>query len=292
MLALNTLLGRYPVTEALRQGAIASSQVRLQFADVARPATAFKRVVRDLEFDLAELALMTFLIAKAHDKPLVLLPAVVLARFQHPFIVYNAARGHLRPADLAGKRVGIRAYSVTTVAWLRGVLADDHGVDPDRVHWVAFEDAHVAEFLDPPNVERAPAGANPLEMLLNGDLDAAVLADAALPDPRLARLIPDTDAAAQRWHRRTGAIQINHMVTVRASLSRDQPDAVTEVYRMLRESRERALRDVAGAAPPAFGVSVNRRNLEVALEYAERQRLLPRRLTVDELFDDLTRTFE
>ena len=293
MLELSTLLGKYPVTAALLDGEITSPRIALSFADVARPATAFKRVVRDLEFDVAELAIMTFLMAKAYDKPLVLLPAVVLSRFQHPYIVYNRERGMLAPRDLEGRRVGMRAYSVTTVTWLRGVLADDYGVDLSRVRWVGFEEPHVAEFRDPPNVERAPEGASALDMLLAGELDAAVLADATLPDPRLARLIPDPDRAAQAWHRKTGAIQINHMVTVRASLSREEPDAVREVYRMLAASRERAApRDRDGPDLNPFGVSRNRRNLEVAIDYAWRQGLLPRRITVDELFDDVTRSLD
>lgn len=290
MIELNTLLGNYPVTAALRSGEITSPSVRLDFADVARPATAFKRVVREGAFDVAELAIMTFLMAKAYGKPLVLLPVVVLSRFQHSHLVYNTDRGKLTPRDLAGKRVGIRAYSVTTVTWLRGVLADDYGVDLDKVRWVSFEEPHVAEFRDPPNVTRAPDDATALDMLLRGDLDAAVLADAKLPDPRLAHLIPDADEAARAWHRKTGAIQINHMVTVRASLSQEHPDAVRELYRMLVESRQRANLDTSGPDLYPFGIARNRRNLQVAIDYAERQSLLPRSLTVDDLFDDVTRT--
>ncbi len=150
--AVHTLLGDYPVTLALKKGEVKSSSVSLDFADVKTPSTAFKRVVRNLEFDCAELAIVTFLMAKAHGKPLVLLPAVVLARFQHPHIVYNIERGPLAPADLAGRRVGTRSYTVTTSTWLRGILANEHGVDIDRVKWVTFEEAHVAEFRDPPSV--------------------------------------------------------------------------------------------------------------------------------------------
>jgi len=112
--AVRTLLGDYPVTLALKKGEVKSSSVSLEFADVKTPSTAFKRVVRSLEFDCAELAIVTFLMAKAHGKPLVLLPAVVLARFQHPHIVYNIERGPLAPDDLAGRRVGTRSYTVTT----------------------------------------------------------------------------------------------------------------------------------------------------------------------------------
>ncbi len=134
--ALRALLGNYPVTRALRRGDVTSPVVRLEFADVTSASSAFKRVVRTLEFDVAELAIVTFLLAKAHAKPLVLLPAVVLGRFQHPYLVYNRERGHLTPGDLTGRRVGIRSYSVTTVTWLRGILADDWGVDLDRITWI------------------------------------------------------------------------------------------------------------------------------------------------------------
>ena len=157
-IAIKTLLGDHPTTLALKRGEITSPSVALDIADLPQAYVAFKRVVRDLEFDVAELAIVTYLMAKAHGKPYTLLPVVVLSRFQHPFLVYNAARGELRPGDLKGRRVGIRSYSVTTTMWLRGILANDYGLDIDSVRWVTSEEAHVAEFRDPPSVERAPAG--------------------------------------------------------------------------------------------------------------------------------------
>jgi 4,5-dihydroxyphthalate decarboxylase len=278
MMRLSTLLGDYPVTAALKSGAIRSPDVAFDFADVKAPATAFKRVVRNLEFDVAELAITTFLIAKAHGKPLLLLPAVVLGRLQHPLIVYNAERGSLAPGDLAGRRVGVRSYSVTTGMWLRGILAADYGLDNDRVTWVTFEEAHVAEFRDPPNVERAPAGKELVAMLLAGEIDAAIVGDRTPSDPRLKPLIPDPENAARDWQRRHGgAIHVNHLVAARDSL----PAAtVREVYRLLAESRK------AAGDPPMnpFGVEANRRNLEIAIDFVHRQRLIPRRFTLDELF--------
>lgn len=288
-LRLHTLLGDYPNTLALKQGEIGSALVAFDFAEVKPAHTAFKRVVRDIEFDVAELALVTFLMAKAHGKPLVLLPAVVSARFQHPYLVYNADCGHLAPADLTGRRVGIRSYSVTTAAWIRGILANDHGVELDRVRWVSFEDAHVAEFRDPPAVERAAAGKEMLAMLLAGELDAAVVANPVLADPRLKSVFPDPAAAAQEWYRRKRAIQINHMVVVRESLSKSNPRAVQEVFRLLLQSKRAAGLPAAGAIDMhPFGVEANRRNLGVAIEYAHQQTLIPRRFEVDELFDDVT----
>jgi 4,5-dihydroxyphthalate decarboxylase len=286
MKRLGTLLGDYPVTSALKKGEILSPYVSLDFADVNPPSAGFKRVVRDLEFDVAELAIVTFLMAKAQGKPLALLPAVLVARFQHPLIVHNAARGHLAPGDLAGRRVGVRSYSVTTGAWIRSIFAEDYGLDPGRVTWVTFEEAHVAEFRDPPNVERAPEGKKIIDMLLAGEIDAAVVGDGIAPDPRIRPLIPDPAAAAAAWRAKHGALQINHMVVVRESLLRQDPRAVREVYRMLLESSR------AAGSPEMnpFGLEANRRNLEAAIDCVYAQKLIPRRYSVDELFDETTGT--
>ena len=278
---LKTLLGEYPVTRALKDGRVRSALLELDIADVKVPHTAFKRVVRDLEFDVAELALVTFLVAKAHGKPLTLLPAVMFGRFQHPYLLSTSG---ITPRDLEGKRVAIRSSTVTTVAWIRGILADDHGVDLERVQWVTFEDAHVAEFRDPPGTQRAAAGKTPLAMLLAGEVDAAVLSDPLPVDPRLKSVIPDPAAAAADWHRRKGALQVNHMVVVRQGM---EPGLIQEVYRLLTESRKLGA-EHSETCP--FGLEANRSNLEVAIDYVHRQKLIPRRYAVDELFDGVTRS--
>lgn len=264
---MKALLGDHPVTRQFK----ASSA--LEFADVKVPNTAFKRVVRDLEFDVAELAIVTFLIAKAHGKPLRLLPAVVTARFQHPLLV--TAKG-LKPKDLEGRKVGQRSYSVTTAAWIRGILAQDYGVELSKIEWVTFEDPHVAEFKDPPNVTRAPAGKDLIEMLLAGELDAAIVGEAP-KDERLKPVIPDPAAAAQSWRAMYGAIQINHMIALKDSVS---PAQAFDLYEALKKSR-------AAAGNPElnpFGIEENRRNLEVAIDCVWRQGMIPRRFTVEELY--------
>ena len=267
---MKALLGDYPVTRLFKEKA------GFEFADVKLPQHAFKRVVRELEFDFAELALVTYLLAKAHGKPYRLLPAVMTARFQHPFLVFDSSRNSFFPGDLAGKRIGQRSYSVTTATWVRGLLMDE-GVDPGGVRWVTFEEPHVAEFRDPPNVERAPAGKDMVSMLLAGELDAAIVGE--IPDDgRLRPVFADPDAAAKAWRQRTGAsIQINHMVVVR----REMPVALSgEIYQLLEESR------AAAGNPPTnpFGIEENRRNLEVAIDCVYRQGMIPRRFTVEELF--------
>ena len=274
---LKTLLGDYPVTAALKSGRVSSADLPLEFAQVKLPQQAFKRVVRDLEFDLSELALVTFLLAKAHGKPYRLLPAVVTARFQHPFLIYDSERNSLSARDLEGKRVGLRSYSVTTATWLRGVLADDHGVDLSKVKWVTFEEPHVAEFRDPPNVSRAPAGQDLTSMLLAGELDAAILGE--IPNhPRFRPVIPEPDAAARAWRKKHGAIQINHMVVAKDSVSKT---ISSRFYELLLKSQK------AAGSPDLnpFGLEENRRNLEVAIDCVYRQGMIPRRFSVEELFE-------
>ncbi len=287
---LYTLLGNYPNVMALKNGTVKSDLVDFDFADVKVSNTAFKPLVREAKFDVGELAIVTFLQAKTYGKPYVLIPATVLGRGQHHTIAYNPQRGELTAAGLIGKRVGVRAYTQTTGAWVRGFLADDYGVDHSKIHWLTFEDPHLAEYKDPEFVTRAPEGTTLAQMLLDGEIDAAIVGD-KLPDPRLAPLIPEADAVARTWAQRHGGIPINHMMVVRSAIAKSRPDIVQEIYRVLHESR--------GAVPPPsdgglldpwrFGVEANRRSLEIIIDYSFRQRLIPRRFSVDELFDDCTR---
>jgi 4,5-dihydroxyphthalate decarboxylase len=286
-LLLSTLLATYPNTAALKDGSISSPLVHFDFADIKTANKAFKKLVREQKFDLGELAIVTFLQAKAYGKPYVLMPASIVARGQHHTIFYNPERGHLNPGELNGKRIGVRAYTQTTGAWLRGILAEDYGVDFKRVRWITFEDPHVAEFVDPGWVQRAPEGKELLRMLQDGEIDAAIFGS---ENPEgLTPLIPDSETAARNWADRHGGIPINHMMVVKESITESRPDVIREVYRLIRES--------AAAAPPSknpgalrFGVEAVRKSLETIINYSERQGLIPRRFTVDELFSDVTRS--
>jgi 4,5-dihydroxyphthalate decarboxylase len=287
---LYTLLGDYPNTMALKTGDVTSNLVNFRFADVKVSNTAFKPLVREARFDVGELAIVTYLQAKAYGKPYVLIPATVLGRGQHHTMAYNPQRGALGASDLAGKRVGVRAYTQTTGAWVRGFLSDDYGVDPAKVNWITFEDPHLAEFNDPAFVTRAPEGKTLVQMLLDGELDAAIVGD-KIPDQRLAPLIADADAVARNWAERHGGVPINHMMVARNTISQSRPDLVAEIYRMLRESRRAVPPPADGGVfdPWRFGVEANRASLKTIIDYSFRQKLIPKLFSVDELFDDCTR---
>ncbi|MBO0750533.1 MAG: hypothetical protein J2P53_00360 [Bradyrhizobiaceae bacterium] len=287
---LFTLMGSYPNAMALKEGRIRSDLVDFEFADVKVSNTAFKPLVREAKFDLAEVAIVTFLQARHYGKPYVLIPATVVGRGQLHTIAFNPERRRIGPGDLNGKTLGVRAYTQTTGVWVRGILAEAYGVDLESLNWVTFEEGHVAEYQDPPNVRRAPQGKTLVQMLLDGELDAAVVGD-KYPDPRLKPLITDPEAANRAWALSHGGVPVNHMLVIREELARARPDVVHEVYRMFREAKAAgfAATGVPDLDPLRFGIEANRRSLEIIIDFAVKQGLLPRPFTVDELFTDTMR---
>src|SRR5258705_3454508 len=230
-LTLHSLLGNHAGTEALKTGRVSSPLVKFEYADVKVINTQFKAMIRDGKYDFGELAIVTYLQGYESRKPYMLLPATILGRGQHHTIFYNSDRGPLTPRELNGKRVGVRAYTVTTGAWVRGFLADDCGVDLSSITWVTFEDPHVAEYREPANVQRAPSGKELKQMLLDGEIDAAILGDIAEQGP-LKHLIPDHAAEGERWAHRHGGVPINHMAVIRREIADSRADVVRGVHRL------------------------------------------------------------
>src|ERR1700733_8024543 len=196
---LSACLGTYAHTRALKDGFLKSDLVKLNFTEINPVNRAFLLMAREQKFDVCEMAIVTYLQAKAYGKPLMLLPATMLGRFQQSALLYNSERGTLRIEDLPGRRVGVRAFSQTTGVWIRGILWKDYGLDLNKVKWVTFEDAHLAEYRDPPGVERAAAGKDITKMLMDGELDAAIFGGNMPDDARLKSVIADPQAAGEEW---------------------------------------------------------------------------------------------
>ena len=285
--SLKTNLADYPVTLALKQGKVGSPLINWDFCGPKTAHDGFKAMLRENRYDAGELAIVTYLQAKAYGKPYVLLPAPISGRFQHHCSGYNSAFGAMSPKDIEGKRVGVRTYAQTTGLWIRGILQHEHGVDLDKVTWCTVDDSHLAEFADPPNSERLPKGANIGDLLLKGDLAAVLMGNDLPVDPRVKSLVLDPAAAAKSWYARTGIIPINHMFVVHEDLSRERPDIVAEIYRLIVESRSDAPENALATIPP-FGLEANRAGLNMAIEWAFEQKIIPRRLEIEELFDEHT----
>jgi 4,5-dihydroxyphthalate decarboxylase len=269
MSGLTAAIGRYNHTAALFQDPMLQIEA---FPVISR---AFAPMVRTQCFDVSEMAIATFLMARAAGSDLVLLPVVMAARFQSGALLRRAGDA-FGPGDLGGRRIGVRAYSQTTGLWLRGVLQEEYGLAPDQVRWITFEDAHVASFRDPRWAERAPAGSDMVTMLRDGRLDAAIFGNELPTADDLATVFPDPAAAGNSFLARHQFMPVNHMLVVRSEVARTKGVV-------------RALLDRCHAAgnPFPFGRAALDPAVSLALRYATEQGLLERPLTLDEVWAGL-----
>lgn len=286
---LSANVTHFPPTRALLDGSVTSDLVTLDFAGLDKAHAGFKDMLRRGRFDLSEMAIATFLQAHAHGKPFTLLPFVVLGRFQHHCIGYNTdVHPHLAPADLAGKVVGVRSYTQTTGLWVRGILQNAYGVDPDSVTWMCFDPPHLAEYTDPPSVIWGDPADDPVDMLLAGKLDAAILGMNMPKDSRIRPLIADPHNAALDWHARAGLVPPNHYLIIPNALCDQRPDVVADLCHMLRAARALAPAP-DGPDPWPMGIAANHKALDCAATFALQQHMIDRKPRVEDLFHPLIR---
>jgi 4,5-dihydroxyphthalate decarboxylase len=287
---LKTNLADYAMTKALKSGAVTSDLVTFDFCGPKVANQGFKAMVRERKFDAGELAIGTYLEAKTYGKQVALLPAVVLGRFQHSHALRSTAKPAFGPGDLEGKRIGIRSYTQTTGIWVRGIFKHEYGVDLNKVTWVCNDDGHLAEFKEPGNVERtAPDGKKVDQMLMDGELDGAILGSDIVDDPRVTHLIPNPKDAAQAWYRKYQTIPVNHLFCVDKELADTRPDVIREIYRMLKETKAAMPPSAEGIDFFPFGVEALKKPIDMAMEYCVEQKIIPRKFSVDELFDATAR---
>ncbi|MGH7107229.1 MAG: ABC transporter substrate-binding protein [Acetobacteraceae bacterium] len=298
VLTLRAALGPDAYGQALALGSVTSERVRLELIEVGEITRAFRRMVRELAFDVCEMALVTAAQAHAFGKPITALPVVLTRDFHHGAIVCRAGSAIRSPGDLRGRRVGVRAYSQTTGVWVRGILEAEYGVAPEEMTWVTTEDAHVAEYRDPANVVRVADGRSLKEHLLGGDV-AAAIGLKGLDPAEVRTVIPAADDAASAWYRRTGICPVNHVLTVRSALLEREPWLGAELYALFGAAKKHASLDappaaasgsrqrlcaIVGGDPLPDGMAANRTSIEMLLGFAADQGLTPGRLDVAELF--------
>ncbi|TDH59432.1 ABC transporter substrate-binding protein [Dankookia rubra] len=273
MRTLRAAIGRTPHTAALLDGQVASPLLRLEDAGIAPISRAFAPMVREARFDVSEMAIATFLQARAWGKPLVLLPVVLAARFQEAALLCRADGPIRGPADLEGRRIGVRAYSQTTGMWLRGTLADRFGLRPEAMRWTTFEDAHVPECRDPPWAERAPPGSDMLSMLRDGRLDAAIFGNDTPAGGDLRTVFPDPAAAGEAFRAAHGFTPVNHLLVARRPLLEGDPALGPELVRLFP-----AAATDRGSLAPALALAVG---------YCVEQGLLPHPLAAEDIWAGL-----
>jgi 4,5-dihydroxyphthalate decarboxylase len=301
---LKTALQTLGHTRALKDGTVRPQGYEFEFEEVPAIIQAFRRMVRGLEFDVSEMALTTYVAARAYHKRFTALPIFLVRGFHHGAIVYNTKLGIRGPKDLEGRKVGVnRGYTVTTGVWVRSILQHEHGVDLNKITWVLSGDEHVAEFQPPSNVVTLEKGKTLEASVAAGELAAAIGVQVEHPD--VAPLIPDAERVGFESLARTGHYPINHVLVVKDAMLEAHPDLAAGLFEAFAAAKRpyltrlrkdeiaaptkadrmyRRVLEITGADPLPYGIAPNRPMLEALVRYAKEQGIISRPVAVEELF--------
>jgi 4,5-dihydroxyphthalate decarboxylase len=314
---LKLAISELPHTAAILDGSIPIEGVDAEFVMVHPQIGAFRRMVRDVEFDVCELAPTTYIIARANGAPFVGLPIFVTRRFHHAGLLVHPDSGVKTPKDLEGRKVGVRAYSVTTGVWTRQVLIDEFGVDTSKVTWVVDDEEHVAQLKLPSNVIHAPADTSLADMMARGELAAGFHANAGIGrtgnptggwkevEANYPDLFPNAEALEADYYARTGIYPMHGTIVVKDSVLAEHPWVAKSIYDAFDKARKDwlakldagelsdkrskkylELRKIVGHDPLPYGIAENRKTIEALEDTAFKQGLTSRRMSMSELFVD------
>jgi 4,5-dihydroxyphthalate decarboxylase len=305
-------------TAALKNGAVPIEGVAANFVEVVPIIQAFRRMVRDVEFDVCEMAPTTYLIARALGAPFIALPIFVMRRFHHGGFIVRPDADIAVPKDLEGKRVGVRAYSVTTGVWTRGIFINEYGLDASKVTWVVDDEEHVTTLKLPGNVIHAPPGQSLAGMMASGELQAGFTGPAGIgrsgaptanweqggqtAAQSYPELIENSAAVEADWFRRTGIYPIHGTIVVKTDVLAKNPQvgrALFEAFTEAKNAYVERLKDGKGDTendkryrsfvplmgdPLPYGMAANRASIEALMTYALQQKLIPERMPIERAF--------
>ena len=320
-LKLDFAVANYAHTLAVKNGSIPIAGVQANMITVDPQIAAFRRMVRDLEFDVCELAPMTYLIAKAYGSPFTALPIFVMRRFHHGGLVCRDDAGIKVPKDLEGKKVGVRAYTVTTGVWTRGILANEYGVDNSKVTWVVDDEEHVTQMPLPKNVVHAPEGKSLVKLMESGEIQAGFNARAGIgregapkagwedkqqvAAPVYNELFPNSEELETAWFKRTGVYPMHGLIVVKDKLLADHPWLGKAIFEAFLEAKNQYVAGLrAGKVttaddkkyagfmplmgdPLPYGVKVNLPSINCMIDYTHQQGMTPKKFSAEEAFVNL-----
>jgi 4,5-dihydroxyphthalate decarboxylase len=315
---LKIAIADYPHTSALKNGSIPIEGVDAEFLSIHPQIAAYRRMARQVEFDVCEIAPTTYIIARAYGAPFVALPIFVMRRFHHSGLLVRPDAGIREPKDLEGKKVGVRAYSVTTGVWTRGILIDDYGLDSSKVTWVVDDEEHVTQLKLPHNVVHTPEGTSLADMMASGELAAGFAANAGIgragsptggwkevDASQYPELFPNWAELEASWHARTGIYPIHGTIVLKDELVARHPwlpralfdafsRAKNEWLERLRsgeantpgDQKYRSFTKIVGDDPLPYGMGPNLPTIKALEDTAYKQKLTPSRMPIDRLFID------
>jgi 4,5-dihydroxyphthalate decarboxylase len=318
---LKIAIATYGQTKDIKSGAATIMGVEPEFVEVVPIIGAFRRMVRDVEFDVCEMAPTTYMIARALGAPFIALPIFLMRRFHHGGFVVRPDSGIKQPKDLERKKVGVRAYSVTTGVWTRGIFVNEYGLDSSKVTWVVDDEEHVTSLKLPPNVVHAPDGKSLATMMACGELQAGFSGPAGIgragpptgaweqraqaSTVSYPELIADAPEVEARWFRRTGIYPIHGLIVVKDEhikrypwLARSLMNAFVTAKKPYLEGLKRDHGDSPEdkryrnflslmSDPLPYGMAANRPSIEALVTYSLHQKLIPSRPQLDQVFVEI-----
>ena len=322
-LPMTIAIANYGHTAQLKDGSVPIQGVAPDYVKVEPIIAAFRRMVRDVEFDACEIAATTYIIARAFGAPFVALPIFLLRRFHHGGIVCRGDANIKTPKDLEGKTVGVRAYSVTTGVWTRGIYMNEYGMDNSKVNWMVDDEEHVTQLKLPPNVKHVQPGESLVDLMESGKIQAGFTARAGIgrkgapkegweansqPAPSVEEyhdLIPNVEPLEAAWYKKTGIYPMHGVLVVKEKLLKDNPWLAKSIYAAFKQAKDqyvakiksgeakgkederyRSMIPLVGSDPLPYGIKPNLPTINALIQYASQQGLIPRKVTVDELFVD------
>lgn len=303
---LDIAIEDHGVTRALRDGTVPIERVTLNFIDVEPIVGAYRRMVRDVEFDICQLTPTTYMIARAMGAPYKALPIFLSRRFHHAGLICRADAGLKSPKDLEGRKVGARSYTLTTAVWSRGIFAEEFRLDCDKVSWIVNDEEHITSLRLPENAVRMPREKTLVSMLENREIDAAFLSKKdlqKLPAGGYHDLFPNAPALERDWFARTGIYPMHALVVVKDEILERHHEARGTLFTAFRNAhdiwvahlnsgvelsgKDKSYKDlvsVVGSDPLPYGIAANRNSIEAMHDYAWKQGLLSRRMSVEDMF--------
>ena len=314
---LTIAVADYPHTAAVRNGSIPIEGVDAQIITVEPQIAAFRRMVRQVEFDVCELAPTTYIIARAYGAPFIALPIFVLRRFHHAGLLVREDSGIEYPKDLEGRKVGVRAFSVTTGVWTRAVLMNEYGLDSSKVTWVVDDEEHVTQLQLPSNVIHTAPGRSLADMMADGELAAGFHGNAGIGrsgsptagwktvEAHYPDLFPNAEALEADWYKRTGIYPMHGTIVVKDAVLAEHPWVAQSLYKAFSQAKDEwlqrldaghattasdkkyaKLRSVVGHDPLPYGMNANVKTIQALIDTAYEQTLTPRKMQIGELFVD------
>jgi 4,5-dihydroxyphthalate decarboxylase len=310
-LHLTLAAGDYEIIRALKEGSVKPDGIELTVLTDMTSDVRHWRMLRNREFDVAELSMSNYLMAKYTGLPFVAIPVFLHRRFRHGFVFLNAAKGIKKPSDLSGRSVGLRNFQATANLWIRGILEHEHGLPHRSINWFKQDDEEV-DWIPPGDlkIRRVAAGKSVETMLVEGELDALIHPEIIQPildkDPRVTRLFPNYRDLEIDYYKRTGIFPIMHATAIKQEIVERYPWVPINLTRAFEAAKQAAYErmenprivplawfrhfqeeqeELLGRDPWIYGLGEsNRKALETLMQYSQEQGLIGRRMSLEELF--------